>query len=431
MDTITTLRKKVKESLKFAFVEGAPTGIAFGIMDNFVNPLAVALGANNIQIGILNSLPRLFVSLFQLKTADIVERLGSRKRLIVPMVFLHALSFLSIAFTTFLPRDKALVLLIFGYAWCMVSAHFAGPAWGSMMSELVPVRRRGSYFGRRDRLLGLVSVLSIFLAGHYLNWKKEEVLAGFFVTFLVAGIARACSGYLITKIYDPPLKIKGEHYFSFWDFLKRVPEGNFGQYVAFVAVIHFAVLMSGPFFAVFMLRDLQFSYLTYSMLMMMAQLCAILSGPFWGRYADKVGNLRVLRICSCILPILPMLWIVSQDIRYLFFVQILSGMTWGGFNLCAVNFVYESAIPEKRTRCISYYNSINGIAAFVGAFLGGFLASHLPPIEGYRLLSLFLLSGTLRALAGVFLLTRVKEVRWLELPNKLETGRLVRVETRL
>lgn len=428
MDSIAVLKKKVKDSLRFAFLEGAPAGIALGIMDNFVNPLAVALGASNIQIGVLNSLPRLFVSLSQLKTADLVERVGSRRRLIVPAVFLHALSFLPIALipflvaNTLLPPGVALPLLTLGYVWCMVSAHFAGPAWGSMLSDLVPVRKRGSYFGRRERLLGFVSVLSVFLAGYYLNWseasasgglptKKEAALFGFFIVFLVAGSARAISGYLMTLIYEPPLRIKEEHYFSFWDFLRRAPEGNFGRYVAFVAVIHFAVLMSGPFFSVFMLRDLGFSYLTYSLLVGVAQTFALLSGPFWGKYADKVGNLRVLRICSCILPFLPILWIFSQDVRYLFFVQILSGIGWGGFNLCSVNFVYESAIPEKRTRCVSYYSATNGIAAFAGTLLGGFLANHLPHLMGYRLLFLFLLSGVFRALAGVFLLTKVKEVR--------------------
>lgn len=437
MDSITVLKKKVKDSLRFALLEGAPTGIALGIMDNFINPLAVALGAGNIQIGVLNSLPRLFVSLSQLKTADLAERLGSRKRLIVPAVFLHALSFIPIALTPFLMGNTALLLLILGYTWCMVSAHFAGPAWGSMMSDLVPVRRRGSYFGRRDRLLGFVSVLSVFLAGYYLNWvasasdglptRKEEALFGFFVVFLVAGLARTISGYLLTLIYEPPLRIKEEHYFSFWDFLRRAPEGNFGQHVTFVAAIHFATLMSAPFFAVFMLRDLGFSYLTYSVLVTVAHTVALLSGPFWGRYADKAGNLKVLRICSCILPLLPILWVFSQDVRYLFFVQILSGIGWGGFNLCSVNFVYESAIPEKRTRCVSYYSATNGVAAFAGTLLGGFLANHLPHLLGYRLLFLFLLSGILRALAGIFLLTRVKEVRRLEAAPGPEPRELARL----
>jgi MFS family permease len=429
LNSIGILKDKVKGSLRSAFLEAAPAGIALGIMDNFINPLAVALGASGMQIGVLNSMPRLFVSLSQLKTADLVERLGSRKRLIVPAVFLHALSFLPIALTPFLAGNTALLLLTFGYAWCVVSAQFAGPAWGSMISDLVPVRRRGSYFGRRERLLGFVSVLSVFLAGYYLNSRKEEALFGFFVVFLVAGLARAVSGYLMTQIYDPPLKIKREHYFSFKDFLRRAfsPEGNFGRYVAFVAAIHFATLMSAPFFAVFMLRDLGFSYLTYSVLVTVAHTVALLSGPVWGRYADRVGNLRVLRICSCILPLLPTLWVFCQDVRYLFFVQVLSGIGWGGFNLCALNFVYESAIPEKRTRCVSYYNAINGMAASAGLLVGGFLAVRLPPSLGYRLLLLFLLSGVLRALAGLFLLTRVKEVRGLEAPPRPEPTELARL----
>lgn len=396
-------------------------------MDNFINPLAIALGATNLQIGVLNSLPRLLVSLSQLKTADLVERLGSRKRLIVPAVFLHAFSFLPIAITPFLSREPALLLLILGYMFCMVSTNSAGSAWGSMMSNLVPVKRRGSYFSRRDRLLGIISVLTVFLAGYYLNWKEEKALYGFFVVFLVAGFARMVSGCLTTRICEPPLRIKEEHYFSFWNFLKRAPAGNFGRFVAYMATINFAVLMSAPFFAVFMLRDLGFSYLTYSALVTTAHVVSLISGPFWGRYADKVGNLRVLKICSFILPLLPVLWVFSQDVCYLLFVQVLNGIGWGGFNLCTHNFVYESAIPEKRTRCLSYYGATTSMAAFIGLLLGGFLASYLPHIMSHRLLSLFLLSGILRACAGIFLLTKVKEVRSLEASPKTELRKLWRV----
>jgi MFS family permease len=89
----------------------------------------------------------------------------------------------------------------------------------------------------------------------------------------------------------------------------------------------------------------------------------------------------------------------------------MAGFFWGGFNLYTSNFIYDSVIPEKRTRCISYFNTINGAAICLGNLLGGFLATHIPPALGYRLLTLFAISSFLRIVISTTLLNRVKEIR--------------------
>lgn len=73
--------------------------------------------------------------------------------------------------------------------------------------------------------------------------------------------------------------------------------------------------------------------------------------------------------------------------------------------------MYDSVIPEKRTRVISYFNTFNGLAICVGTLLGGFLATHIPPLFGYQLLTLFVISSCLRIMVSIILLRRVKEIR--------------------
>jgi len=107
----------------------------------------------------------------------------------------------------------------------------------------------------------------------------------------------------------------------------------------------------------------------------------------------------------------PLLWIASHQLYYLILVQILSGFAWAGFNLASTNFVYDASAPERRTQSIAVFNAMNGSAICLGALLGGYLASHLPSLLGYQLLTLFLVSGLLRGLVAVTLLRRVCEVR--------------------
>jgi len=89
----------------------------------------------------------------------------------------------------------------------------------------------------------------------------------------------------------------------------------------------------------------------------------------------------------------------------------LSGFAWSGFTLASANFIYDASAPENRTRYIALFNAMNGGAMCLGALLGGYLASLLPPMLGYSLLTLFLLSGLLRALVAVAFRRHFSEVR--------------------
>jgi MFS family permease len=92
-------------------------------------------------------------------------------------------------------------------------------------------------------------------------------------------------------------------------------------------------------------------------------------------------------------------------------IQIWGGFSWSGVTLSAANFIYDAVTPQKRVRCIAYFNAINGAALFFGSLLGGFLASRLPPLFGYSLLSLFVVSCGCRLFFYLLLSRSFREVR--------------------
>jgi len=62
-----------------------------GLTQDFVTPFALTLKATLSQIALLNGIPNLLAALAQLKTPELVHKLGSRKRVILPMVFLQTM----------------------------------------------------------------------------------------------------------------------------------------------------------------------------------------------------------------------------------------------------------------------------------------------------------------------------------------------------
>jgi MFS family permease len=86
-------------------------------------------------------------------------------------------------------------------------------------------------------------------------------------------------------------------------------------------------------------------------------------------------------------------------------------LAWAGFNLCSVNYLYDATGTENRTRYLAYFNCGNGLAAGLGALLGGYLITHMPALRGYQILSIFLISGVLRGVAAIIFLPGLREVR--------------------
>ena len=78
------------------------------------------------------------------------------------------------------------------------------------------------------------------------------------------------------------------------------------------AACTFATYLSAPFFAVFMLRDLQLSYVMYMALQVCASAGRAHRVAALGRHADLVGNVRVLRLSSFMVALIPVFWLFSQ-----------------------------------------------------------------------------------------------------------------------
>jgi MFS family permease len=383
-----------------------------GITEYYVVPFALFLSATPQQVGWISAFPNLVGSMAQLFSVRLIYWIGGRLKLLTRAVFAQASFLLCLSLLAYVRFDYQIALFILLLVLATLAGGIAGPAWGSLMSDYIPMQKRGQYFGWRNQMLGMVSVTSVICAGLLLYWSKQlSTAAGFFVLFLTAALARFVSGVYIARMIEPPTKRDPASDFTFVMFVARFKESNFVKFVAFIATLTFSTYLAGPFFAVFMLRDLQFNYLTYMILQVASAVAALVALPLWGRHADLVGNVRVLRLAAFFVTLNPLLWLVSHHVAYLALVQTFAGFAWSGVTLSATNFIYDAVMPQKRARCISYFNVINGSALFLGASLGGFLATRVPVFFEFSLQTLFGASAACRLLFYLVLFRRFHEVR--------------------
>ena len=407
-------KDKIDKSLKSSFFDAMCYGGMMGFTQDYFIPFLLLLGGNARYVGVLSSLPNLAAALVQLKSADLAEKIKSRHKVITFFVLLQALMLFPMAWLAYAGGGHPVLFIILVTLFTSMGA-FVIPAWGSLMSNLVSEKKRGEFFGKRNLVTGILMVSASFIAGFILHvMQKINIYQGFAIIFMGAGLCRLLSWYFLTQLYELPLEHKKEHYFNVYMFLSRIKQSNFAKFVLFVSLFNFSVCLASPFFSVLMLRELHFGYLLYTMITVTATVTVYLMMGRWGKHADKVGNLKVMKMTAPIIAILPLLWVINRQPLFLMGVQIISGFAWAGFNLCASNFIFDAVTPEKRTRCIAYFNVFNGLALCCGALIGGFLIEHLPPFWGYKILTLFLISSALRLMAALVLPQKLKEVRPVE-----------------
>ncbi len=403
--------QKIERALKFATAEGMAYGAVMGFGDNYIVAFAVALQTSSFLIGILCSVPGFLASLAQLWDATLVRRFKSRKALVLVFAALQGLMFLPMLGLTFVHSASVGWWLVLFATIYSISAALTSPAWGSIMAEVVPEHLRGRYFSLRGRYSTLSNTIAFLAAGVFLTFLVHKALWGFAILFGAAFLARMVSTGLLTQLYEVPVKNRPVTQANSGNFLRSLFSTNLGRYMLFLFSMSFAVNVASPYFAVYQLHNLKFSYFVFAGLGTASSVATLLTISGWGRAADRVGNLKVLVATSVLIPLVPLLWLFSKNLVYLGFVQAFSGLAWAGFNLCSVNYLYDATAAGERTKYLGYFNCGNGLAAGLGALLGGYLIPHMPTFMGYQVLTVFLISGILRAASAVIFLPGLKEVR--------------------
>ncbi len=406
----------IKKSLRYSVYDGVAFAVMDGVTASFVTPFAIALNASLNIVAALTYVPQLVGAFIQLFAARIVEILRDRRKILVISSFVHALLWiplLLIPYTT--PNQKYLLITYVSIQTLFVQ--LMQPIGNSLLGDVVPKYERGKFFGLRNRITGLTSFVAALTAGFVLNYYSPKYpFLGFSILFSIAFIARLFSTFFKALMYNPMPDLEHAEKFSILDFIRRMDKTNYGRFVIYVVLFKLATYIAAPFFAVFMLRELGFTYLQFAIIISSELIASFIAMGFWGKLIDKRGTKLVLYISGMLTPFIPLLWLFSQNFYYILLIEVFSGISWAGFNLSSSNFIFDAVRPENRVRCIAYYKFFEGLSIVIGAALGGFLVNNLPKwIFLSSILFVFLISAILRLIVSIIMLPKLKEARLIEL----------------
>ncbi len=414
-----SVRESVEQELRepsrrYGLRDGACQAVTQGSGEQYLSAFALLLGASPFHLSVLSALPQLIGTGAQLASVKLLRWFPDRKTLIRVGTVGQALAWLPILMLPLLFPSSGPWLLILGTALYFSCNHFTTPTWNSFIADHLDEHERGAYFARRAAIMASLSFAALCAAGWLLSLWQDDTRSwlGFAVIFTVASAARWASALALSNVDDvhatPHLDVSP----SFRRFLAGTSL-SFRRFLVFSGAMHAAVLIAGPFFVLYMLRDLHLPYWSYGMWLAAGILGQLITLKAWGRFGDRFGNKALLTITGFMVPFLPMLYLGGTNLVFLLFVNFFGGVTWGGLALGLQNYVFDAVKPEDRAKAVATYSTINAVGWCIGAFAGSWLVTTLPSRITLGRLSLelasnlplvFFVSGVLRlAVSGSFL----------------------------
>lgn len=401
-----SIKSKREWTKDLSVTEGAVSSAMTGVGTYFITPYALLLGASPFMIGLLNSFSTLAGTIGDYLGAWALQFEGRRRELMSKFAELQAFLWILMALIPLIPFNHALLLVIL-YSLVSLAGALTAPAWTSLMNDVVGKKDRGIYFGTRDRIGGFVEFATSIITGVFLSWMTGSILIGFGITFAVAFIFRFISSQMLSEHWDPNFKPKRESLSS----VIKVPNDSYLRNLVYLnAGMLFATGIAGPFFAVFMLSNLHFSYFDFAIATAASTLATLLSKPYWGTVIDKYGTRPVMFSTAILIPFIALLWIPANNFLFVVLIQLYSGVVWSGFNLATFNMMLKIAPRRSLHDYAAHINGLGALTTFGGGIVGSFIvlvigSATIGLINGLQIV--FLISGVARFIVAAITVPRI------------------------
>ena len=399
----TITEEETRKGLRLMSWVGFFSGAMFTLgSGGFMAAYALALGANNLQVGILAALP--FISqVMRIPSILLVEKYRARKALGVPALLATQLAWLPIGLVPFFletPGGLAVLLVI---AFLALRGLFA-PLWvttsTSWIRDLVPSGGMASYFGSRLAMT-TAATAAVGLGGSFLvRWwqdmaaPSDDILAFSFLLIggvLAFGIVGPVLASRIAEPLMPPSVGTDRSPFSL--LLEPVRDRNFIHLVRFLFAWGLISNLAIPFFAVYMLKVIGLSLPAVIGFTVLGQLANVIFVRAWGPLADRVGSKTVLSLSASLYLLVIIGWVFTLNpdryiltLPLLAALHLLGGVATAGVTLTVTTLGLKVAPQGKGIP----FSGVAGMATALGSGIGPILGGLMADFFSDRSISLYL-----------------------------------------
>ena len=401
---------------------GVWNGIAMHVADAFISETTVLpsfisnLTPSKILIGLAGSMRRASWPLPQAVVAGYLESRDRKLPLYRTTAYLRVFAMITLSITTLLLGSHLnLLLLLFFAAFSIysISAGIAGLPYMDIVAKTIPSKIRGSYFGTRLFLGGLLATFCGYLVKEILLTFSFPLNYGFL--FLIATFFITLGVFLFSLVAEPVQSVEKEKKGSLFNLregkmiLKM--DKNY-QRLCLTRILLGIGAMSFPFYILYLRKIFPIPEGSIGLFLSAELVGTTFTNLFWGNLSNRKGNRIVLMITAFVsifipliafaLTLIPLPTFTPSLILFFLMGGVKSGI-WVGYP----NFLIDISPAKKRPTYIGFMNTLIAPILFLPTLGGGIV-----DLSSYEVLfSLSLLSSPLALLFAYHLKDPRKEER--------------------
>jgi PPP family 3-phenylpropionic acid transporter len=359
---------------------------ALGAYMPFITLYYERMGLNGIQIGILVSIPVLISTTTVMVWGGLADRFGWHSRIMRINLLLCAVSILLLSTAR---SFQAIIPFVACYAL------FNSPLVPLLDSAALNAIEGSRYSYGQLRVWGSIgwSISTVgvgFIIQHFaIQWLFYSYAAFMLVTFFLSLWLPVRSAKLQTSLRAGLKNLVG--YLPFVLFLVSV------------LLISMTLSAANAFLSIY-LDEIGTNESSIGLAWAISSLSEIPIMLFSAYIVRKVGSSGLLKIAFFAFIVRWLLLSLIRTPLLALIVQVLHGITFGGYLIGSVTYINDRAVEGIRTTALAIFNLIGfGVGSILGSLLGGFVVEAGGTVWLFRMLSLVALAGF-----SVFLLSQNK-----------------------
>jgi MFS family permease len=348
----------------------------------FLPVFLTRLGASNIQVGLLTSMPAftglilaIFIGNFLQTRRNIIPWFSGARLLVVSSYALTGIM------PFLVPQEYAVQAVLLIWAAATIPQTMLAVAFSVVMNEVAGPEGRYDLMSRRWSILGLTSAITVAVAG----WTLDQLNfpTNYQLVFMALSLGGLISYYYSSHITLPDAEIpeqkKGlstrQRLDEYINLIRHEP-----AFISFT--VKRFVFMSGtalatPLFPLYYVREVQANDAWIGIINTSQTAVLLIGYYFWTRQSRRSGSRFVLLRTTFSLALYPALVALTQRVELIAILAGLAGIFQAGIDLVFFDELMKTVPMKLSARFVSLAQSLQYLSAVAAPLLGTWLADQI------------------------------------------------------
>ncbi|MCX7711610.1 MAG: MFS transporter [Clostridia bacterium] len=380
----------------FLILEGIAAAVILNLYNPFTQMFAKRMGAGDIHIALINSLPQLVAILVLIPCSIYIDKVRNKKLATCLLILFNSLFYALIAFVPFLPDGIRLIFYVLLIGLMNWPGSLYTTTWQSFFCYTFSGNEANRVYSLRSKYSAFFGMLAALVAGYILAVVPKNdsqrvavyqiIYAACFAISIFQSVAlskakQENSAVQACEITDSGFRMK--------DFREIFSNKRFIIYSLCAFAFHVSWHMGWPLFFIYHTDIVKANEFQLGMISVIGGLSQFLSYSMWNRVVEKKGGSIVIFLGALGLAMNPFLYLMTNHILFVLLINVFIGVAVAGFNLSLFCNLLNILPENKKTVYISFFNTFINISGFASPLIGVWMNRHTGIVKAFLIIGLF------------------------------------------